>query len=149
MMNELHKFVEMAASYSAEDLNNALGLPLHYDQSKGNRCDRLTADTMQALQNRGLPVRREFHQDEAGNWHYLLAHTIAEATPHEQDLISDLNPWQWRSYGGGILHAPRQEVMEILRQRGAPEHFIALRGLETIVMQHDTQANPFSHLKAS
>lgn len=142
-MTSIEEQVRQYALYAAEELNEAMGLAPGYDQTRGNRCDKLTFGVMQALQSQGLVLRRELHKDDAGNWHYLLAHEVPDATPTNADLISDLNPWQWRDYGGGILHAPREEVMARLRDEGAPAHFVALRSIATIAERHDTRPNPF------
>ena len=129
------------ARHSAEALNDELGLPRHYDQTKGNRCDRLTLDVSEALQNRGVHVRRELHMDDEGNWHYVLSHD--HNPPSKTGLITSLNPWQGREYGGNILHAPRDEVMDMLRDGGMSDSFVALHSLETIVKQHDVAKHPF------
>jgi hypothetical protein len=104
------------------------------------KCEETIKDDR--LAKGGLIVRRELHFDENDNWHYLLAHAAIDATPTDDDIISDLNPWQWRDFGGGILHGSRQDVMETLRTAGAPENVIALRGLHTIRAQHHIYKNP-------
>jgi len=125
-------------------LNESLGLPPNYDQSKGNRCDLLTQAVMMRMAHLdGVTPRRELHRSDAGDWHYILAHEPLDAEPTNDDLMSDLNPWQWGEKGSGILHMPRGELMEFLLQRNAPEHFVALRSIETIVKAHDTQPNPY------
>lgn len=139
---ELHtSLLSDFARHSAEALNEELGLPPHYDQTKGNRCDRLTLDVMVGLRNRGLFVRRELHMDEDENWHYVLSHGHDE--PSETGLITSLNPWQGRAYGGGILHAPRNEVLEMLQDGGMSDSFVALHSLATIVKEHDESKHPF------
>jgi hypothetical protein len=139
----MKQLVEEFARYAAEDLNESLGLAPGYDQTKGNRCDRLTLQVAQALGQRGILLRRELHMDANEQWHYVLAHQRPDAEPTEDDLLSSLNPWQWRSYGGGILHMPRAEMQETLVQAGAPESFVALHSLGTIVRPHDMRAHPF------
>ncbi len=131
------------ARYASEDLNKNMGLPAGYDQSMGNRCDILTYDVMEAMKHRSVLLRRELHQDEDGNWHYLLANEPRYCEPTDDDLVTDLNPWQWRTYGGGILHAPRAELMQALNEAGAPDTFVALRSMATITKIHDTRINPF------
>lgn len=139
-MNLGKNLISELTRYSAEQLNGELGLHPSYDQTKGNRCDRLTLDVMTALRNRGMEVRRELHRDGA-NWHYMLSHGHDE--PSETGLVSSLNPWQGRAYGGDILHAPRNEVLDILRSEGMSETFVALHSLETIVKTHDEAKHPF------
>ena len=141
-MTQLETKMRSLARDIGAEVNQQLGLPHYYDQSKGNRCDLLTLHAFEALEFRGDAVRRELHEDGHGNWHYLLAHGPVDAEPTDSDLMSDMNPWQWRETGGGILHAPRDEVMEQLRAAGAPDFFVALRSLETITKSHDTLKNP-------
>lgn len=140
-MSAIERLVSEFTLYATLNLNEEMGLHPGYDQSKGNRCDRLTLDVMEALTSRGIPVRRELHMDEEQNWHYLLAHSLED--PSDDDLISSLNPWQWRDTGGGLLHSPRGEVLEVLTESGAPESFVALHSLRTIVKAHDTLKTPF------
>ena len=80
--------------------------------------------------------------DDEENWHYILRHDSSE--PTDADMVSSLNPWQGRAYGGGILHAPRNEVIDMLRAEGMSESFVALHSLETIVKRHDESMNPFT-----
>lgn len=139
---ELHSsLLTDLARHSAEALNEELGLPPQYDQTKGNRCDRLTLDVMEGLRNRGVFVRRELHMDQDDNWHYVLSHGQNE--PSETGLITSLNPWQGRAYGGGIIHAPRNEVLDRLHAEGMPASFVALHSLQTIVKHHDEAKHPF------
>lgn len=141
IMEPTPSFLQDLARHSAQALNKELGLPLEYDQTKSNRCDRLTLDVMEALRNRGVFVRRELHMDEDENWHYVLSHGHDE--PSETGLITSLNPWQGRAYGGNILHAPRHEVIDTLLANGMPDSFVALHSLKTIVKQHDEAKHPF------
>lgn len=144
-MNGLRDLVEELSRHASADLNESLGLSPGYDQTQGNRCDVLTYDVMKALQGRGMPVRRELHMDKAQQyWHYVLAHQPPNIEPAEDDLLSSLNPWQWRDYGGGILHMPRDQLMDVLREEGAPEFFVALHSVQTITRAHDDRQNPFS-----
>lgn len=143
-MTSIQHLVEEYARYASEEINQELNLQPGYNQTHGNRCDKLTLGVMQALQVGGFGVRRELHADAGGNWHYLLAHADIDTAPTDTDLISDLNPWQWRGYGTGILHAPRDEVMNRLQAEGAPTFFVALRSVRSIAQAHDTRRNPFS-----
>lgn len=112
---------------------------------RGNRCDLLTLAVMNRIgREEGALLRRELHQNENGDWHYILAHEPTDAKPTNDDLMSDLNPWQWGGRGRGLLHMQRGELMDFLSSRGAPDHFVALRAVETIVKAHDTRANPFT-----
>ena len=118
-----------------------LGRPAWVDQSHSNQCQPLTFDLMIALQNRGFPVRRELHKDDNGNWHYILAHADSNSIPSDNDMMTDVNPWQWTAdmKYKGPLHATREDVMAALERAGAPDYFIALRSLETIVKSHEPQ----------
>ena len=132
------------AAEAAAGINEMAGLPYGYDQTRGNQCHLLTLAVMNMLQRNhpDAPIRRELHQDSEGNWHYVLAHNVPDAKPTDTDMISDLNPWQWGGAGQGILHMPRGEAMNYLTKQGAPAHFVALRGIETIVQSHHLEANP-------
>lgn len=142
MKTMLHETVDGLAVWAAEDLNERLSFPYGTDQTAGNRCDALTLDVMTALVNRGESVRRELHVDDERRWHYLLAHRTIDEVPRDDDIVSDLNPWQWRGSGGQILHGHRGDVMEQLVAAGAPDFFVALRGLETISIAHDVRKYP-------
>ena len=142
MQSPLSRIVTDCAREVSMGLNEQGGFPPNYDQTIGNLCHMLTYYALERLTKGGLIVRRELHFDENDNWHYLLAHAAIDATPTDDDIISDLNPWQWRDFGGGILHGSRQDVMETLRTAGAPENVIALRGLHTIRAQHHIYKNP-------
>lgn len=140
---ELPQRIADYTSQASEGINQELGRPLAYDQTRGNRCDLLTLSVMnQTLSNEGLQLSRELHQNEHGDWHYILAHRAPDAEPTETDLMSDLNPWQWGGSGQGILHMPRNELMDHLSNKGAPAHFVALRSLTTITKAHDLRSNP-------
>ena len=113
----------------------------HTDMSHSNQCQLLTFDMMEALHNRGIPARREYHEDDDGRlkvWHYLLAHEDIGAEPTEKDIVTDMNPWQWTDNKSlsGHLFGPRYEVMNRLADAGAPDYFIALRGIQTITKLH-------------
>ncbi|MBP9667846.1 hypothetical protein KBD87_03510 [Candidatus Saccharibacteria bacterium] len=142
-MTTLESEMREFAYYAGLEVNAALVLPPNHDQSNGNRCDALTHAVMQAMMNREMTFRRELHQDKEGNWHYILAHAAPKEKPTDDDLMTDMNPWQWRDFGGGILHVPRRELMAILASEGAPVSFIALRGVETITEAHDRRVNPY------
>lgn len=145
-MTEPRFLVESHFAEVSQGLNESLGLNHAYDQTKGNRCDLLTQAVMQRMANLDrIVLRRELHQNDTGDWHYMLAHEPIDTEPTNNDLMSDLNPWQWSERGRGILHMPRGELMEFLTSQGAPEHFVALRAVETIVKAHDTRSNPFIH----
>lgn len=142
------ELIQELALYAQVEVNEQLGAPHYTDQSAGNQCHQMTYLIEAALRSRGHEVGRELHRDDSGNWHYLLRHTPTESTPTETDLITDLNPWQWAkglSKGRGLLHAPRHEVMETLRDAGAPDYFIALRSLTTLVKAHEPHLNFGGH----
>jgi hypothetical protein len=109
------------------------------DMSRSTKCHTMTLDLLKHLRSGGMHIRREFHRTPAGMWHYVLAHAAVGAQPSEEDVITDLNPWNY-SPGGeaytGYLQGPRYEVEASLRMAGAPEEHIALRGLSTLVAAH-------------
>jgi hypothetical protein len=79
-----------------------------------------------------------------GIWHFLIAHAGPEAAPSEDDLVSDLNPWQFMPERPviGALHGPRAAVEKRLQLEGAPDWFISLRGLWTIRELHTNARKP-------
>lgn len=137
-------------AYNAQiEVNKQLGAPHFADQSAGNQCHQMTYIMEAALRNRGHDVARELHRDDSGNWHYLIRHTAPDSLPTDADIITDLNPWQWAkglSKGKGLLHAPRTEVIDTLREAGAPDFFVALRSLATIVKAHEPNLNFGGHI---
>ncbi len=137
-MKHLEQTIADLTPHLYADRVDAMRLPYGTDMSHSNQCQYLTHDMMQALQHRGLPVQRELHEDEYGNWHYLLAHAGEGVVASDSDIVTDLNPWQWTTdrRHSGPIHTTRGELYEILRDAGAPESFIALRSLETIVTRH-------------
>lgn len=139
--------VELSSGAYTEIAEGQL-FPQTTDMSKSNMCHLLTYVVMEALNLRGLPVQREYHSDYLGNWHYVIAHKELK-TPSDDDVITDLNPWQWRQNGGEILHGTRSDVMRLLKTAGAPEFFVALRGIETITLPHDTRKYPYIYQAAS
>lgn len=127
----------------SQGINEESGLNPNYDQSMGNQCAPLTRHVKDMLAGDGYNVSRELHE-KGSKWHYLLAHDLSATDNRtEFDVISDLNPWQWRDFGGGLLHGERGWVMEQLAKAGAPERFVALRGVATITIRDDTRRNPF------
>lgn len=144
MSHPTDEMIRELAQHAETEVNERIGAPRWQDQSAGNQCHYLTLFVMQALECRGVEAARELHRDNHGNWHYLLRHTAIDNTPTSEDLITDLNPWQWArnfSKGKGLLHAPRSEVMQILEESGAPDYFIALRSLTTVAKTHEPQLN--------
>ena len=118
-----------------------LGIPLRHpnEMAFSNQCEALTKALLGALVTRQrLPARREFHRPCSGDqrYHYLVAHEPKDAPPTDDDLITDLNPWQYlkdRDLRRSFLHGTRQEVMDTLREGKAPEWYIGCRSVETIV----------------
>lgn len=134
-------YMEILAHEASADVNREIGAPIGTDQTRGNRCDLLTYYVMQAMQNRDLPVQRELHTNEKF-WHYLLAHKLPESEPSEDDIITDLNPFQGRSQGGRIMHGPRGEVLRELTQAGVDLVMVTLRSTATIDIAHDERKSP-------
>ncbi|MGK2896688.1 MAG: hypothetical protein ACSLEY_03765 [Candidatus Saccharimonadales bacterium] len=117
--------------------------PTGYNMAGSNQCHVLTKGLLIALESCGELARREFHTiDEGKIWHYVIAHMPIDVEPTDKDIITDLNPWQFMRdtrAGGTFLHGSRLEVMDRLYQAGAPDYFIALRGLSTIAQAHKVE----------
>jgi hypothetical protein len=122
--------------------------------SESRHCSGLTLRLLNKLQT---PARREMHETGGRRqaWHFIIAHTPIDQPPSEDDVITDLNPWQenvtgWdfkaRSSQSGYLHGPRGEVMEKLREAQAPEWHISLRGLATLTAAHTRCLTPYLDL---
>ena len=117
-----------------------------FNMAGSNRCDLLTKNLYDALTSQDFEVRREFHK-QGEPWHYVIAHTPLQGEPTDEDIITDLNPWQYlgtqipltKTY----LHGARGEIMEILRKEAIPEHLVALRGLATIRRAHTLASNDY------
>lgn len=113
--------------------------PAMTDMSWSNQCHNLTYELGEALENRDVMFRRELHQSpENRTWHFVIAHANRDEEPSEDDMITDLNPWQFKPNRGqtGWLHLPRHELQATLEADGAPEYFVALRGVATITDLH-------------
>lgn len=118
------------------------------DMSRSVKCHTLSKDLMLALRTQGITVRRELHKSPSGLWHYVLAHGELEAPAQDEDVITDLNPWLFDGGGQytGYLHAPRNEVMHTLETAGAPEEYIALRSVATVILPHtEDLLTPHTH----
>lgn len=121
------------------DVANSQAIPTGVNMAQSNLCHLLTSSLFGALDARLLTARREYHEhNPTDTWHFLIAHEPVSATPSADDLITDLNPWQFAHYpiGRTYLHGTRGEVQEILRKAEAPEWFVCLRGIETIKQAH-------------
>jgi len=148
MTQPVGEIIHELARHAEAEVNEQTGAPYWQDQSSGNQCHQLTHLVATTLKNRGYDVGRELHRDDLENWHYLLRHNAADSVPTNDDLITDLNPWQWAkdlSKGKGLLHGTRAEVMETLYHAGAPDFFIALRSLSTVVKSHEPHLNFGGH----
>ncbi|MEO7363949.1 MAG: hypothetical protein ABIV43_00365 [Candidatus Saccharimonadales bacterium] len=122
----------------------AMAMPVLTDLSRNNLCHVQTSALQNHLAIAGQISRRELHQAN-GLWHYVVAHVAPEAEPTNDDLVTDPNPWQFgpSTPQTGHLHLPRGVLMERLQSAGAPDWFIALRGIQTIAQAHTMQSNPF------
>jgi hypothetical protein len=128
-----------------------------WDMSQSNQCHQLTLGMLGILEANREPARREMHELGTGSWwHFVIAHGDVTAAPSDDDIITDLNPWQYNVEGWesdqriaaadeGYLHGPRGMVMERLAKAGAPEWFVGLRGLATITEAHTTELTPGLH----
>jgi hypothetical protein len=114
------------------------------DMSSSNLCGSLTTNFQALMTEAGLTTRRELHMTRNGIWHFVVAHANPDASPSEDDLISDLNPWQFMPARPviGALHATRAAVEKRLWREAAPDWFISLRGLSTIRALHTDVRKP-------
>ncbi|MBC7512233.1 hypothetical protein H7142_01055 [Candidatus Saccharibacteria bacterium] len=104
-----------------------------------NQCHVLSKGLWIALKNRGIETRRERHEAENGDWHYLIAHAPVDAEPSDEDVITDLNPWQFMDrppLNLGYLHGTRDKVTDIMESHGASQHARSLRLLSTLSIAH-------------
>jgi hypothetical protein len=117
------------------------------DMSSSNLCSFLTTNFQALMTETGLTTRRELHMTRNGVWHFVVAHANPDASPSEDDLISDLNPWQFMPERPviGALHGTRAAVEKRLQLEGAPDWFISLRGLSTIRELHTDVRKPTRH----
>lgn len=128
------------------DTIEKLGLHPHTDMSRSNQCGKLTLTLYGALVPRNLACRRELHllPEYPDNYHYLIAHAPAEEPSSDRDIVTDLNPWQFAGNNrSGHLHDERHIVQEILTDAGAPDWFVAMRGVSSVVETHTISLNPF------
>jgi hypothetical protein len=139
--NELNTLVPHLYKTIARDFQ----YPPNTNVSASNQCHVLTKGLHLTLRNQGIESRREFHRNHENIWHFIIAHTPQDAAPSNDDFITDLNPWQFMGRAPkhmSFLHASRSEVMERLEHFGAPDYYIALRGLDTIVHSHTDVIQP-------
>ena len=146
-MTEISQTLAEVIPEMYHDLRDNMRMPVSTNMAGSNQCHVLTRALSTALTNRGINHRREYHETSGDDpFHFVIAHTPGEAEPSEADLITDLNPWQFLPMvplGYTYIHAPRHEVMQQLAEAGAPDYFVALRGLETIVHAHtDMPSSP-------
>jgi hypothetical protein len=145
MFKPVSEVVRSVVPMVYDGVKDELQIHPYTDMSRSNVCHHLTLGLLGVLNRRHLPARREEHIDDDARWHYLIAHTSAqqEATPN--DIITDLNPWQFDGTvpRRGYLHGERQEVQDVLATAGAPDWFISLRGVATIKRAHTLALSPF------
>lgn len=127
-----------------EAVRDGQGMPRTAAVAGGNLCHLLTRELFVVLDSRGVECRRELHRTESGMWHFVIAHAGVEARPCQKDVITDLNPWQFKqdNSGGSYLHGERLWLQVQLLEAGAPAEFAALRGIATIVEAHRTDLMP-------
>lgn len=137
-MQSTEAFIAAIAPEIYREVNDHLRAPFYTDQSHGSSCDQLTILALDCFNARKEEVRREWHKDNAGNWHYLIVHEPVLAVPSMSDVVTDLNPWQYTTNRqlSGPLHMTREALMTTLREHEAPAFFVALRGLSTIYQSH-------------
>lgn len=135
----------MLVPHVYEEVSGNLMLPRTTDMSHSNKCDVLTLSLYEGIRARKLPVRRELHQAENNLWHYVIVHAAENDQPRNDDLITDLNPWQYENNfkHSGPLHGPRYEVMNTLKSADAPPWFVALRGIGSITAPHTLLKTPY------
>jgi hypothetical protein len=107
------------------------------DLSHSNRCHILSIELFRALDARNIECRRELHKVNDA-WHYVVATASPTEPPSQQDLIVDPNPWQFEPTAkhSGFLYDSRINVQVKLGEAGAPEWFVGLRGIASIVEAH-------------
>lgn len=146
-MSEISRIVSEIVPPMYEDIRVDFGYPTPANMAGSNQCHVLSKGLWLCLDNRNIQSRREYHKLANDDpWHFVVAHTPLDAEPTEDDIITDLNPWQYMGTAipptYSYLHGPRGEVMERLQAEGAPDYIVALRGLSTIVRSHTTVAHP-------
>jgi hypothetical protein len=116
------------------------------DLSRSGKCSQLTIDLAIKLWKLDLPHRRELHRlpEEPNYFHFVIAHSQDDPTP--QDAITSMNPWGYEDGDRftGHLHGPRDWVRQVLHDAGAPEQFVAIHGIETIVKPHTMELDVIS-----
>lgn len=120
-----------------DGITQQFGFQRGKNMAGSSQCHILTRGLQIALSHAGHEVSREYHESDDGKiWHYVIAHRKHDRAPSEDDIITDLNPWQYMrgnmSPDHTFLHGPREEIMDRLRKEGAPDYFVALRSLATI-----------------
>lgn len=154
VVSNLEQLIRHYTYDAAQGINELRGA--RSDQSGGNQCGLLTLAVYNNLVNhpallqQRTVLKRELHQDDMGNWHYMLKLGNTQDEPTESDTIADLNPWQFNGKkGSGILYGARADIMDTLSQNNAPDFFVALRGIETITHENDTRTNPHRPLSVA
>jgi hypothetical protein len=118
------------------------GVGLYNDMSHGNKCHLLTTLLLGELRARHLPCKRELHETPDG-WHFIIVHELPGEEPSLNDLVTDLNPWQYGPPNKtGHLFGPRQYVGSVLAAAGVPYPARRLRSMETITILHTTAPDP-------
>lgn len=138
-MTELRRTIDDIVPNLYDSVASDFQYPPGVNLAGSNQCHVLSKGLWLALDARGIRSRRELHQDDEGLWHYVVAHTPLDAQPSEDDIVTDLNPWQFMDRPPlhyTYLHESRQDLMDRLASEGAPDYFVALRGLATVVMPH-------------
>ena len=151
MHNVSHSLLQEITTGLYEEERQRLSVnDIKSDMSRSNRCATLTKGFWQALDARGIQSRRELHQVTYKNerlWHFIIAHAPFDQAPHQDDIITDLNPWLYaveKPFRTGYLHGSRREVQSALHgDLITPPEFLALRGLETIIESHTLNGNTF------
>ncbi len=141
-MSNIHQVVNEIVPAMYQDVGQLY--PLGYNLASSNQCHVLSKGLWLALRQRDIEARREYHEAPNGDWHYFIAHTPLDAEPQEDDIITDLNPWQFKSGSAPFnqfLHGPRQQVIAELEQAGASSHVRSLRALSTVALSHHEHIN--------
>lgn len=125
---------------------------VHTDLSRSNLCNPLSHTLQEVLSVRNISSRRERHHTGRTAWHFLIAASLPDTQPSETDMVVDLNPWRFEGCPPqytGYLFGTRQAVQDILHDAGAPDWYVSLRGIETIVEKHTmTRVPPMQAVKA-
>ena len=147
MSIEIQQVLEQVVEPIYQEVAAAQGRPTWRTMPFSHQCDPLSRNLFEAFANRRMTARRELHTiptPDGPMWHFMVAHADPGDEPALSDLVTDLNPWQFREPTPTLsyIHATREELMSTLAEQGAPEWFVSLRGIQTIKERHTLSSQP-------